>query len=89
MSEKEENVTQRSNERQSDTNPNGEDFRTLLKTNSRGSSERTAETVRAIDSETTSQFSSKLNEIKLDLNSQTREQVISELVLPQYQRHLR
>ena len=47
-----------------------EGFRTLLNTNSRESSETKAERVKIMNSEITSQGSSKLNEFKIDLNIQ-------------------
>ena len=56
-----------------------------MNTNSKGSSEFTAETVRMINSEITGQVSSNLNEIKFDLSSQIREaieQAITDQVLP-------
>ena len=59
-------------EQQTNINPSGEDFRTLLNTNSVGSSEITAETVRMINSEITSQVSSRINEMRVDLNSRNR-----------------
>ena len=80
-----EDMDQRSNERQANTNPSGEDFRTLLNTNSVGSSEITSETVKMINSEITNQVSSRMNEFKVDLNlhiEETIEQVISDQVLP-------
>ena len=78
-------MDQRSNERQANTNPSGVDFRTLLNTNSVGSSEISSETVRMIYSEITCQVYSKMNEFKLDFNShikKTIEQVISDQVCP-------
>ena len=84
-SENEENMNQRATEQQTNTNPNGEDFRTLPITNSAGSSEITLETVRMINSRIISQVSSRLNEIEFDLNlhvRQTIEQAILEQVLP-------
>ena len=57
QSENEENMDIRSSERQAIANPNGEGFRTLLNTNSVGSSEVTAETVKMINSEITSHVS--------------------------------
>ena len=75
----------RSNERKTITYPNREDFRTLLNSNSVGSSEISAETVRMINSEIASQVSGRINEMRVDLNSHitgTIEQAISEQVLP-------
>ena len=56
-------------------NTNAEDFRTLLNTSSKGSSEVTAETVRMINSEITSQVSNKIEEITLGSNVQVREAI--------------
>ena len=47
-------MDQRSNERQTKPNPSGDDFRTLLNTNSVGNSEFASETIRLINSEITS-----------------------------------
>ena len=75
----------RSNERKTITYPNREDFRTLLNSNSVGSSEISAETVRMINSEIASQVSGRINEMRVNLNSHITgaiEQAISEQVLP-------
>ena len=56
LSENERNIDLRTNERQSNTNPN---FRTLLNIKSRGSSEITAETVREYDKQLNYQSSLK------------------------------
>ena len=45
-SEKEANTDRRSYERQTITNPSGDDFRTLPKTNSVGNSDMTSKTIR-------------------------------------------
>ena len=85
LGENEENLDRRSNERQTNTNPSGDDFRTLLNTNSVGNSHMTSETVRRINSEITSQVSSKKNEFNVDLKlhiRETIEQVILDQVLP-------
>ena len=50
-------------------NPTSEDFRSLIKTNSRENSEITIETARLINSENTSQVTRKLDGIRSDLNS--------------------
>ena len=52
-------MDQRSSKRQSNTIPTEEGFTTLLNTNIQGSSEITAETVKTINSEITSQMSGK------------------------------
>ena len=84
LSENEENLDRRSNERQTNTNPSGDDYRTLLNTNSVGNNDMTSDNVRLINSEITSQVSSKINEFKVDSNlhiRETVEQVISDQVL--------
>ena len=85
LSENNENLDQGYNERQTNTNPSGDDFRTLLNTNSVGNSDMTSETVRMINNEITSQVSSKINEFKMFLKlhiRETIEQAISDQVLP-------
>ena len=54
-------------------NPNSEDFRSLINTNSRENSEITIETARLINNEITSQVTRKLDEIRSDLNTQILE----------------
>ena len=51
-------------------NPISEEFRSLVNTNSRGSSEITAKTVRMINCEINNQVTRKLDETKMDLNCQ-------------------
>ena len=75
LSDNEENADLPSSGRHNDTDPTNEDFRTLFNTNCKESSEITAETVRMIKCENTSQFPSELNDIKVDLNSQIREAI--------------
>ena len=85
LSENEENMDRSSNERQTNGNQSGDDFRTLLNTNSVGNSDITSETVRMISSDITNQVSSKMNEFKVILNLHNRETVekpISDQVLP-------
>ena len=84
LSKNDENMDRGSNERPTNTNPSGDDFRTLLNTNNVGNSDMTSETLRMINSEFTSQVSSKINEFKIDSNlhiRETIEQVISDQVL--------
>ena len=71
-------------------NPNmvGEDFRSLLNTNSRENSEVTIETTRLINEEISNQMSRRLNEIKSSLNSQIQNAIsvaITDTVLPSIQ----
>ena len=65
LSENEENIDQRSNERQTNTNPVLEAV----------SSEIISDAVRMINIENTSQVSSKLNKFKADLNLHIRETI--------------
>ena len=51
----------------------GEDFRSLLNTTIRENSVRTAETNRLVNSKLTNQVSRKLDEMKVDLNSQIQQ----------------
>ena len=69
----------------------GEDFRSLLNTNSRENSDITVETTRMISEEISSQMSRKLNEIKTSLNFQIQDAInnaITEKVLPSIQNTL-
>ena len=80
-----EEIDQKSSERQTNTNPIGEGFRTLLNRNSIGNIEITSEAARIIKSEVTSQVSSRVIELKFDLNLRIREtieQCIPEQLLP-------
>ena len=84
LSKNEGNMEMKSNERETITNSYGEDFRTLLNTNRVESNDITAETVRMINSEITSQVSSRNIELRFDLISHVRgtiEEAISEQVL--------
>ena len=84
LSKNEGNMEMKSNERETITNSYGEDFRTLLNTNRVESNDITAETVRMINSEITSQVSSRNIELRVDLISHVRgtiEEAISEQVL--------
>ena len=63
----------------------GEDFRSLLNTNSRKNSDITIETTRMISEEISNQMSRKLNEIETSLNFQIQDAInnaITEKVLP-------
>ena len=80
-----------SEELHGNVNPIGEDFRSLLETNSRENSEITSERTRLINAETASQMSKKLKEIKTDLNSQILQPInsaITEKVFPTLQTSL-
>ena len=69
----------------------GEDFRSLLNTNSRENSEIAIETTRLINEEISNQMSRKLNEIKASLNSQIQDAItaaITSTVLPSIQNTL-
>ena len=69
----------------------GEDFRSLLNTNSRENSEIAVETTRLINEEISNQMSRKLNEIKTSLNSQIQDAIsaaIASTVLPSIQNTL-
>ena len=68
-SENEVNLDSGSSRPQQNSNVIGEDFRSLLNTNSRENSEITVETTRMISEETSNQMSRKLNEIRNSLNS--------------------
>ena len=76
-SEKEVNLDSGSNRPHHSSNVIGEDFRSLLKTNSRENSEITIETSRMINEEISNQMSRKLNEIKSSLNIQIQDAISS------------
>ena len=76
LSENDENMDQRTNERQTNTNPSGDDLRTFLNTNSVGNSDITPETVRIINSEITNQVFSKICEFNVDLNLHIRKTIV-------------
>ena len=91
ISENELNLDSGSSRPQQGLNAIGEDFRSLLNTNSRENSEITIETTRLINEEISNQMSRKLNEIKNSLNSQIQEAVtaaITNTVLPSIQNTL-
>ena len=80
-----------SNRPQQSSNLIGEDFRSLLNTNSRENSEMTVETNRMISEEISNQTSIKLNEIKESLNYQLQDEIssaITDKVLPSIQNTL-
>ena len=86
------NLDSGSSRPQQSSNVIGEDFRSLLNTNSRENSENTIETTRMISEDISNQMSRKLNEIKKSLNSQIQEainNVMTERVLPSIQNTLR
>ena len=85
------NLDSMSNRPQQSSNVIGEDFRSLLNTNSRENSEITIETTRMINEEISNQMSRKLNEIKNSLNIQIQDAIssaITEKILPSIQNTL-
>ena len=68
-SENEVNLGSASSRPQQSSNDIGEDFRSLLKTNSSENSEATIETTRMINEEISNQKSRKLNEIKTSIKT--------------------
>ena len=73
---------------QQNSNVIGEDFRSLLNTDSREKSEITIETTRMISKEISNQMSRELNESKTSLNFQIQDAMsmaISEKTLPSIQ----
>ena len=90
-SENEVNLDSGSSRLQRSSNVIGEDFRSLLKINSRENSEITIETTRMINEETSNQMSRKLSEIKNSLNFQIQDAIsnaITEKILPSIQNTL-
>ena len=90
-SENEMNLDSGSSRPQQSSNIIGEDFRSLLNTNSRENSEITIKTTRLINEEISNQISRKLNEIKTSLNSQIQDAItaaITSTVLPSIQNTL-
>ena len=90
-SENEVNFDSGSSRPQPNSNVLGENFRSLLNTNSRENSEITVETTRMISEEISNQMSRKLIEIKNSFNSQIQEainSVMTETVLPSIQNTL-
>ena len=91
QSENELNLDSASSRPQQNSNLAGEDFRSLLNTNSRENSEITIETNRIIGDETASHVTRKLNDIKSSLNLQIQEAIntaITEKVLPSIENSL-
>ena len=91
VSENEVNLDSESSRPQQSSNVIGEDFRSLLNTNSRENSEITIETTRLINEEVSHQMSRKLNGIKTSLNSQIQDAItaaITSTVLPSIQNTL-
>ena len=85
------NLDSGSSRPQQSSNVIGEDFRSLLNTNSRENNEITIETTRMINEEISNQMSRKLNEIKSSLNIQIQEAIssaITEKILPSIQNTL-
>ena len=82
------NLDTESNRLQRNTNSVGEDFRSLLITNSRENSEKRIETTRMISEEITNQFAIRLKEVKSSLNSQILGAISTEKVLPSIQNTL-
>ena len=79
------NLDSGSSRPQQSSNVIGEDFRSLLNTNSRENSEITIETTRLINEEISNQMSRKLNEIKNSLGFQIQSAIsgaITEKILP-------
>ena len=90
-SENEVNLDSGSSRPQQNSKVKGEDFRSLLNTNSRENSEITIETTRMISEEISNQMSRKLNEIKTRLNFQRQDAIsnaITEKILPSIQNTL-
>ena len=80
-----------SNRPQQSSNAIGEDFRSLLNSNSRENSQVTIETTRMINEEISNQMSRRLNEIKTILNFQIQDAIsnaITEKILPSFQNTL-
>ena len=71
------NLNSGSSRPQQSSNLIGEDFRSLLNTNSRENSEIAIDTTRLINEEISNHMSRKLNEIKTSLNSQIQDAITS------------
>ena len=85
------NLDSGSSRPQQTSNVIGEDFRSLLNTNSRENSEITVETTRMISEDISNQMSRNLNEIRNSLNSQIHEainSVMTDTVFPSIQNTL-
>ena len=76
-SENEANLDSGSSRPQQSSNTLGEDFRSLLNTNSRENSDITIETTRLINEEISNQMPRKLNEIKKSLIVQIQDAISS------------
>ena len=90
-SEDEMNLDSGSNRPQQISNVIGEDFRSLLNTNSRENSQVTIDTTRMISDEISNQISRRLNEIKTSINFQIQDAIsdaITERILPSIQNSL-
>ena len=86
--ENEVNLDSGSSRPQQNSNVIGEDFRSLLNTNSRENSEIIIETTRIISEEISNQMSRKLNEIRISLSFQIQDAIssaITEKILPSIQ----
>ena len=89
--ENEVNLDSGSSRPQQNSNLVGEDFRSLLNTNSRENSDITFETTRMISEEISNQVSRNLNESKTSMNYQIQDAInnaITEKVLPSIQNTL-
>ena len=85
------NLDLESNRLQQSSNVIGEDFRSLLNTNSRENSQVAIETTRIISDEVSNQISRRLNEINTSLNFQIQDAIsnaITEKILPSIQNTL-
>ena len=85
------NLDLESNRLQQSSNVIGEDFRSLLNTNSRENSQVTIETTRIISDEVSNQISRRLNEINTSLKFQIQDAIsnaITEKILPSIQNTL-
>ena len=85
------NLDLESNRLQQSSNVIGEDFRSLLNTNSRENSQVAIETTRIISDEVSNQISRRLNEINTSLNFQIQDAIsnaIIEKILPSIQNTL-
>ena len=91
QSENELHLDSGSNRPQQNSNMTGEDFRSLLNTNSRENSEMTIQTTRMISDEISSQVTRKFNDNRSSLNLQIEEAInaaITEKVLPSIENSL-
>ena len=79
-SENEVNLDSGSSRPQQNSNLIGEDYRSLLNTNSRENGDITIETTRMISEEISNQMSRKLNEIKTSLNFQIQDAINNAII---------